>query len=124
SDLRLIKGAGGALVREKIMAAAARRFVVVIDSSKLSNRLQGRVPVELLPFGAEHTLTMLGATGARYALRRNAAGGPVVSDNGNLIADSENNIAVDDPEGLSARLDAIPGVVGHGLFLGMTDLVP
>ena len=68
-------------------------------------------------------LLLLGATGARYALRRNAAGGPLVSDNGNLIADSENNIAVDDPEGLSARLDAIPGVVGHGLFLGMTDLV-
>jgi len=121
-DLRLIKGAGGALVREKIVAAAARRFVVIIDSSKLSDQLQGQVPVEVLPFGAERTLTLLDGTGAQYQLRRSTTGDPVVTDNGNLIADSQYQ-TIDDPEGLSARLDAIPGAVGHGLFLGMADLV-
>jgi len=122
SDLRLIKGAGGALVREKIVAAAARRFVVVGDASKLSDQLRGRVPVEVLPFGVENTVATLDATGTRYVLRRTAAGEPVVTDNGNLLVDGD-YANIDDPEGLSARLDAIPGVIGHGLFLGMADLV-
>ncbi|HKR99177.1 MAG TPA: ribose-5-phosphate isomerase RpiA, partial [Candidatus Dormibacteraeota bacterium] len=121
-DLRLIKGAGGALVREKIVAAAARLFVVIVDSSKLSDQLQGQVPVEVLPFGAERTITALETTGSPFQLRTTATGVPVVSDNGNLIADSQYQ-TIDDPEGLSARLDAVPGVVGHGLFLGMADLV-
>jgi ribose 5-phosphate isomerase A len=121
-DLRLIKGAGGALVREKIVAAAAERFVVVVDSTKVSDELSGRLPVEVLPFGYEHTIGLLEATGGRYALRRGASGNPLVSDNGNLLADGE-YATIDDPEGLAARLDAVPGVIGHGLFLGMADLV-
>jgi ribose 5-phosphate isomerase A len=121
-DLRLIKGAGGAMVRERIVGAAAKRFVIVVDESKLSDRLRGRVPVELLSFGAEHTLASLDATGARYALRADASGRARISDNGNLLADGEYE-SIEDPEGLSARLDSVPGVVGHGLFLGMADLV-
>lgn len=121
-DLRLIKGAGGALVREKIVAAAARRFVVVVDESKLRERLSGPVPVEMLHFGAAATLAALSATGASFKVRRQADDQPVVSDNGNLIADGD-YAEIDDPEGLADRLEAIPGVVGHGLFLGMTDLV-
>src|SRR5579864_3933567 len=69
-DLRLIKGGGGALVREKIVAAAARRFVVVIDDSKLHAHLAGRVPVEVIPFGSEHTLRLLSATGADFTFRQ------------------------------------------------------
>lgn len=121
-DLRLLKGAGGALLREKIIAVAAARFVVVVDSSKLTDHLSGRVAVEIVPFGCEHTLGLLDGTGARYAVRSNADGTPQVSDNGNLLVDGEYG-AIDDPEGLAARLDAVPGVVGHGLFLGMADQV-
>ena len=116
SDLRLIKGGGGAHVREKIVAEAARRFVVVVDDSKVVDVLPGVVPVELLPFGAERTLALLESTGAEYRMRA------ARSDNGNLLADGHYG-SMADPEGLAARLDAIPGVVGHGLFLGMTDLL-
>jgi ribose 5-phosphate isomerase A len=121
-DLRLIKGAGGAMVRERVVAAAARRFVVVVDETKLSDHLRGAVPVEVLPFGAAHTLRVLETTGAAYALRATEDGTPARSDNGNLIADGDYGV-IGDPEGLSARLDALPGVVGHGLFLGMADTV-
>jgi ribose 5-phosphate isomerase A len=121
-DLRLLKGLGGALVRERIVASAASRFVVVADESKLRSHLAGFVPVELLVFGWHHTMTLLDQTGASFALRLDAAGEPLRSDNGNLIADGEFG-PIADPEGLAARLDAIPGVVGHGLFLGMADLV-
>lgn len=121
-DLRLLKGLGGALVRERIVAAAAQRFVVVADETKLRPHLAGFVPVELLMFGWHHTMTLLDQTGAAFQLRLDAAGEPLRSDNGNLIADGEFG-PIADPEGLAARLDAIPGVVGHGLFLGMADLV-
>jgi ribose 5-phosphate isomerase A len=121
-DLRLLKGLGGALVRERIVAAAAQRFVVVADETKLRPHLAGFVPVELLMFGWHHTMTLLDQTGAPFQLRLDAAGEPLRSDNGNLIADGEFG-PIADPEGLAARLDAIPGVVGHGLFLGMADLV-
>jgi ribose 5-phosphate isomerase A len=121
-DLRLLKGLGGALVRERIVAEAAARFVVVADETKLRPHLAGFVPVELLTFGWHHTMTLLSQTGALFRLRLDAAEEPLRSDNGNLIADGEFG-PIADPEGLAARLDAIPGVVGHGLFLGMADLV-
>jgi ribose 5-phosphate isomerase A len=122
-DLRLVKGAGGALLREKVVAAAARRFVVVVDPSKLHDRLGGVLPVEVLPFGCEATLAALAAeTGTAFQLRLDPAGRPLLTDNGNLLADAR-FASIDDPEGLAARLDAIPGAVGHGLFLGMADLV-
>ncbi len=121
-DLRLLKGLGGALVRERIVAAAASRFVIVADEGKLRPQLGGFVPVELLMFGWHHTLTLLNQTGASFRLRLDAVGDPLRSDNGNLIADGK-FAPIAGPEGLAARLDAIPGVVGHGLFLGMADLV-
>lgn len=121
-DLRLLKGLGGALVRERIVAAAAAQFVIVADDSKLRPALAGFVPVELLAFGWHHTMQLLSQTGAPFRLRLDPAGEPLRSDNGNLIADGEFG-AIGDPEGLAAQFDAIPGVVGHGLFLGMADLV-
>ena len=121
ADLRLIKGGGGALVREKIVAAAARSFVVVVDDSKVCSALPGSVPVELVPFGVDRTLALLESTGGAYTLRT-VNGAALLSDNSNLIADGHYE-SLDDPEGLAARLDAIPGLVGHGLFLGMTDLL-
>jgi ribose 5-phosphate isomerase A len=121
-DLRLVKGAGGALVREKIVAAAARRFIVVVDAGKLHHRLRGPVPVEVVPFGWEATLAALESTGAVFDLRRSSEGAPLLSDNGNYLADGPFTV-VEDPEGLAEQIDAVPGVVGHGLFLGMADLV-
>lgn len=120
--LRLVKGGWGAEVREKVVAAAARRFVVVADAGKLVPELHGPVPVEILRFGAEATLAALEACGAPFSLRLDAAGTPKVSNSGNLLGDGHFDV-IADPEGLARRLDAIPGLVGHGLFLGMTDLV-
>jgi len=120
--LRLVKGHGGAMVRERVVAAAAQRFVVVVDDTKVLPQLTGPVPVEVVPFGWRHTLTLLSGVGARFRLRLGDDGEAVQSDNGNLIADGDFG-SLDDPEGLAARLDAVPGVVGHGLFLGMAHLV-
>jgi ribose 5-phosphate isomerase A len=120
--LRLVKGGGGAQVREKVVAAAARRFVVVADESKLVPRLRGPVPVEILAFGSGATLAALGRCGAAFRVRSGGAGRPLTSDSGNLLGDGWFGV-IEDPEDLARRLDAIPGVIGHGLFLGMADLV-
>src|SRR5437899_9490920 len=82
-QLRLIKGAGAALVREKIVAAAAGRFVVVVDDTKLRDRLAGVVPAEVVRFGVGATLTLLSEAGGAFAVRRDPLGQPVVTDNGN-----------------------------------------
>ena len=116
-DLRLIKGGGGAHVREKIVAAAADQFVVLVDDSKLCDVLPGWVPIEIVQFGMARTLTTLASLGGAWTLR------DTPSDNGNLLADGRFESPIEDPEGLAAQLDAVPGVVGHGLFLGMTDLL-
>jgi ribose 5-phosphate isomerase A len=121
TDLRLIKGGGGAMVRERIVAAAARQFVVVVDESKLREHLEGAVPLEIMEFGADRTLAVLAEMGS-VQLRLDSAGGAVRSDNGNLLADAVFSV-MDDPDGLAARLDTTPGVVGHGFFLGMADRV-
>ncbi len=121
--LRLIKGKGGAMLRERIVAESAARFVVIVDDSKYSSRLSGRIPVEVIGFGSARTVQMLSArTSIEFSLRAGNDGGLFVTDNGNLIADSEfTDIA--DPEGVAAAIGSIPGVAGHGLFLGRTDLV-
>ncbi len=120
--LRVIKGAGAALLREKIVAAAAGRFVVVVDEGKLRDPLGGLLPVEIVHFGHLATLAHLDRLGGGFQLRLDAAGRALQTDNGNLIADGELAV-IDDPEGLGARIDGIPGVVGHGLFCGLADLV-
>ncbi len=121
--LQLIKGRGGAMLREKIVAASASRFVVIVDDGKCAPVLRGRVPVEVIRFGSERTLGVLSErTALRFAVRVDDAGAPVITDNGNLIADSEDS-QFDDPAGLAAAIECIPGVAGHGLFLGLSDLV-
>lgn len=102
----LVKGGGGAHTREKIVAAGARRFVVIADSSKVVERLRAPVPLELLAFGAGTTLAAL----APAALRP----GTPPSPDGGLIADFHGEI--DDPAALAARLSQTPGVIDHGLF--------
>ncbi len=121
--LRLIKGRGGAMVREKIVAEAAARYVVIVDDSKYMSRLRGRVPVELLHFGSARTLhTLAERTSLEFTLRVGADGAPFITDNGNLLADSEYTDIADPPK-LAALIASVPGVAGHGLFLGVTDLV-
>jgi ribose 5-phosphate isomerase A len=121
--LRLIKGRGGAMVREKIVAAAAERFVVIVDDSKPSPVLHGRIPVEVIPFGSLRTVrALIARTGLGFTLRAGADGGLFQTDNGDYIADSD-EADIDDPEALARAIETTPGCAGHGLFLGMTELV-
>jgi ribose 5-phosphate isomerase A len=119
--LDLVKGYGGALVRERIVAAASRRLVILAGAEKLVPTLgsRGVLPVEVVAFGWAFCARRLGELG--YPSRRRMEGGaPLVTDNGNHILDC----AVEplaDPAALERRIRAIAGVVGTGLFLGMTD---
>ena len=119
-SLDLVKGLGGALLREKIVAAAAARFVIVADRAKLVDRLGGRVslPVEVARFGHGATARRLAGLGTLPVLRGGAA--PFVSDNGNVIYDCA-MAPLADPAPFAAALSAIPGMLGHGLFLGMAS---
>jgi ribose 5-phosphate isomerase A len=122
--LNLIKGLGGALLREKIVAAASRRLAIVADGVKLVDRLGSRtsVPVEVVAFGLEATSASLEALGASVQLRRSPAGAPFVTDGGNRIIDCRFG-AIADPARLEERLGRIVGVVETGLFIGRADLV-
>jgi ribose 5-phosphate isomerase A len=121
--LDLVKGFGGALVREKIVAAAARRFVVLVGSEKLVPTLgaRGRLPVEVVPFALPYCRRRLTELGYPPVVR-SKDGAPFLTDNGNLILDATVS-AIADPAGLEATLRAIPGVVGTGLFVGMAHVV-
>jgi ribose 5-phosphate isomerase A len=121
--LDLVKGYGGALVREKIVAAAARRFIVLVGSEKLVPALggRGRLPVEVVPFAVPFCQRRLTELGHPPTLRAKA-GAPFVTDNGNLILDCVVG-PIADPAALDASLRAIPGVVGTGLFVGMAHAV-
>jgi ribose 5-phosphate isomerase A len=111
-----IKGRGGALLREKIVAHASRRFVLVADESKLVGRLgRGPVPIEILPFLWEVTSRSVESLGGRPELRL-AAGQPYRTDNGNLVLDTSFGVV---DAALSLALHGIPGVIEHGLFFGM-----
>lgn len=121
--LRLIKGKGGAMLRERIVAASAARFVVIVDDRKYMSRLSGRIPVEVLQFGSERTLhTLAERTSIDFTFRVSGDGEPFITDNGNLVADSAYT-DIDQPEALAALIGSIPGVAGHGLFLGMAAMV-
>jgi len=121
--LNLIKGRGGALFREKVVAAASKRFVVVVDESKLVKQLGvGVLPVEVLPFLWRSTAERLAALGVSLVVR----GGeetPYITDNGNLILDVTVEGGIADAKQLANDLKLMTGVVEHGLFLGMTDTV-
>ncbi len=124
-QLNLIKGGGAALLREKIVAQASRREIIVVDESKLSDHLGTRfaLPVEVLPFGWAPEAAYLESLGASVALRMTANGEPSVTDQGNWLLDAEFG-PIEDPGALSDQLDRRAGVAAHGLFLGLaTDLI-
>jgi len=120
-SLNLIKGRGGALFREKIVAEASKRLVVIVDESKMVKRLgEGVLPVEVLPFLWRTTADRLLVLDASLVVR----GGekvPFVTDNGNLILDLTFERAIADPAELATKIKVTTGVVEHGLFIGMTD---
>ncbi|MBO0684298.1 MAG: ribose-5-phosphate isomerase RpiA [Candidatus Dormibacteraeota bacterium] len=117
--LNLVKGGGGALFREKLVALSARRFIIVADESKLVDRLgRGPVPVEVLPFLWRQTAARLRGVGATVTLREDA-GRPFVTDNGNHILLLGFDGGVADPAAIGAELKRVHGVLEHGLFCGM-----
>lgn len=122
-SVELIKGLGGAMLREKIVASQARRFVIIADERKAVRRLGERcpVPVEVVPFAWKVHLPDLRELGAEPVLRVDESGEPVRTDNGNLIIDCGFPGGMDDPRATDAHLLARPGVVGTGLFLGMAS---
>jgi ribose 5-phosphate isomerase A len=119
--LNLIKGGGGNLVREKLVACASRRLVIIADDRKLVDRLGTRVklPVALLPFARALALRRLEALGIIGTIRR-SNDHDFITDDGLLIADCACGV-IDDPLALAARLDAVPGVVDCGLFLRLAS---
>lgn len=122
--LFLIKGHGGALLREKIVAAASKRMAIVVDESKIVKRLGSTfsVPVEVVPFGWQATERKLKALGANPALRPGTDGKPYVTDGGHYILDCAFG-PIKDPKKVARELDGVVGVVEHGLFLGFARQV-
>jgi len=124
-ELNLIKGMGGALMREKVVASAAEQFVVVADETKLVEKL-GRnhpVPVEVLPFALSTVVARVEELGGKPVLREGKGKvGPVVTDNGNFILDVEFG-SVGALDELDVAVKLIPGVLETGLFVGMADVV-
>lgn len=120
----LLKGLGGALLREKIVASVSRRYVVIVDGSKCTEQLGSGVPVvvEVLPFGWTAAHRALEAMGGAPVLRQRG-GRPVETDQGNVLLDCDFGM-IADPPALARSLDALPAILGHGLFLGMaTDIL-
>lgn len=121
-ELDLIKGGGGALLREKIIAKAAKTFVVIADSYKAVERLGGfLLPVEVTPFGYQLTKQLINKTGILPELRMEE-NDPYITDNGNFIFDCRMD-SISDYKTLEEKLNMIPGVVENGLFIGMADIL-
>ncbi|WP_314591698.1 ribose-5-phosphate isomerase RpiA [Paenibacillus terrigena] len=120
ANLQLTKGGGGALLREKLLAANSRRFIVIVDESKVVDTLGAfPLPVEIVPFAHELTVRKLQSLGCELTIRQKD-GANFISDNGNLIADCRFG-SITDPVTLHTQLNLIPGVVENGLFVGLTS---
>jgi ribose 5-phosphate isomerase A len=123
-QLDVVKGRGGALLHEKLVAMRARRLVIIASAEKLVSQLGTRLPlpVEVVPFGYRHTGLLIENLGVVPVLRRNEDATPFLTDGGHYILDCECNGIANASE-LAAKLKSISGVVDHGLFIGMADLV-
>jgi len=125
-NLNLTKGGGGALFQEKIVASASKKLVIIVDESKLVEKLASKflIPIEVLPFSlgvVRKTITKMGLDPiVRQAQKKM---GPIVTDNGNFILDLKFPKPIDNPSQTAIDLKMIPGVVETGLFIGMTDEV-
>ena len=124
-EMNLIKGGGGALLREKIVAQVSRREIIVVDETKPSPRLGTHwpVPVEVIPFGWLSQARYLETLGAQYTVRQNRDGVQLVTDSGNMILDCRFG-PIADARQLAGALNSRAGIVEHGLFIGLaTDLI-
>ncbi|HHH77792.1 MAG TPA: ribose-5-phosphate isomerase RpiA [Thermoplasmatales archaeon] len=115
-DLNLIKGGGGALLREKMVASCSREEIIVVDESKITDRFSFPLPVEVVKFGWKSVARKLESMGLEPARRE------FVTDNGNYILDCRYG-SIDDPEEMERMLNGIPGVVENGLFVGLATMV-
>ena len=123
-DLNLIKGLGRALLREKIVEVHTERLVIVADESKLVPRLgRGPLPIEIVPFAATVHVRWLNSLGCRAELWHGEDGSPIVTDNGNYLVRCWFPEGIADPHALARTLADRPGIVEHGLFLGMASEV-
>lgn len=122
--LNLLKGLGGALLREKIVASAAKQFVIIVDESKTVDRLGSRapVPVEVIPFGWQAVEKRLKDLGAVPTLRKNPKGETYITDGGHYILDCAFG-PIGHVDELASKMDGTVGIVEHGLFLGMASRV-
>ena len=121
SAFRAIKGGGGAMLREKIVAASATRMICIVDSGKTVATLGTRpLPIEVLPFARSFVSDAVRALGGDPVLRVTADGAPVLSDQANLLIDCRFG-PITDPVALAGELTAVPGMLGHGLFLSEID---
>ncbi len=120
-NLCLIKGGGGALLREKIVASASRRFIVIADESKLVKQLgKFPLPVEVAIFGWEHTNRALQRLGCTTRRRKTDEGAPFITDNGNYILDCSFG-SINDAPSLEKHINNVTGVVDNGLFIHMAE---
>ncbi len=125
SQLNLIKGGGGALLREKIVAEASRREIIIVDASKMSPVLGHKrtVPVEVIPFGWSSQVEYLQDLGGHATVRKSEDGSLFITQQGNVILDCTFG-PIDDPAGLAEQIKRKTGVVEHGLFVGLaTDVI-
>ncbi|MCY3936197.1 MAG: ribose-5-phosphate isomerase RpiA [Chloroflexi bacterium] len=122
-DHRMIKGGGGALLREKLIAEASARLAIAVDGSKIVKQLgKYPLPVEVLPFGWERQQVFLAELGAEVSLRQDSQNRPYLTDNGNYILDCHFG-AIAEPQTLAAAIKARTGIIEHGLFIDLaTDV--
>lgn len=124
ANLNVIKGGGGALLREKVIAQVTERQIIVVDDSKISNYLGEKwsVPVEVLKFALKSEKNFLEVLGGKTELRRDESGKPYVTDEGNYILDTNFGV-INDPAELAVMLSSRAGIVEHGLFIDLVDEV-
>lgn len=123
-ELNLIKGGGGALLREKIVAQASKREIIIVDESKLSKKLGEKwaVPIEVLKYCVQLEKKFLESLGAKIELRKDKEGKPYITDEGNYILDSNFGV-INSPKELTQKLEARAGIVEHGIFINLVSEV-
>jgi ribose 5-phosphate isomerase A len=123
SDKQLIKGGGPALLREKIVAAATKFYIIIVDENKVVEKLgKFKIPIEVVPFGYDATMRKIQQLGANVAVRLNKAGKILETDNHNFIIDADFGL-IENPQKLHQQINEIVGVVENGLFINMANIV-
>ena len=120
-DLNMIKGGGGALLKEKIIMSASKKSIILAQDSKYVDRLKARVPIEVLPFARTYVIDQLKAINANPRIRMLDKGYPFITENGNIILDTDFGV-IEDPRYIEQRVKSIAGVIEIGLFIRSADI--